>query len=474
MTAKKKYRRAIVYMRRALRVHDNTALWFAQKEAEEVIPIMCLSPDKRYEKDTPRRRFVTASMWDLEKSLRRLGSSLTVRRGDPTIEIPQAAVDYEADAVFAVRGCDPATAKRDQRIDVALKKAARSWIALDDRVLIPPAKITTGKGEPYRVFTPYYRTWLERQELITPELPGIRSLHTPSIGEGLAHHIEQPSETGGESAALRRWRDFLKSGINSYKRSRDLPAIDGTSILSPHLALGTLSIRKVYWDIQESKKSADPSSRENIDAFLREIVWREFYYQIIASFPHAAHGAFNEAADDIAWSTNRKIFDAWCGGETGYPFVDAGMRQLAKEGWIHNRVRMLVASFLTKDLHINWQWGEKYFMENLVDADVASNNGGWQWVAGTGTDASPWFRVFNPTTQAKKFDPKGDYVRRYIPQLKEIPGMSIHEPWRLSETEQLQAGFLLGRDYPQRIVDHSIQRLEALEMYRAGFSRRDS
>jgi len=461
-------------MRRALRVHDNTALWFAQKEAEEVIPLLCVSHNKRYNNDTPRRRFVASTLWDVENNLRKLGSQLTIRVGDPTIEIARATYDYQADAVYAARVYDPQTCKRDRRIAIALQKSARPWIALNDRVLVEPGEIVTGKGEPHRVFTPYYRAWLERRELIQPVLPEIRSLNTPHLGERLGEYVKESSEEGGESAALRRWRYFLKNGIGSYREQRDIPGVDGTSVLSPHLALGTLSVRQVYEDILEARKAASPRKRENIDAFLREIVWREFYYQIIANFPHAAAASFNEAADDIEWSGNRKLFDAWCRGETGYPVVDAGMRQLASEGWIHNRVRMIVASFLTKDLHIHWQWGERYFLDNLVDADIASNNGGWQWVAGTGTDASPWFRIFNPITQAKKFDPEGNYVRRYVPQLRNVEGSKIHEPWKFSEIEQLNAGFLLGRDYPERIVDHAEERLQALEMYREGFSRSES
>jgi deoxyribodipyrimidine photo-lyase len=247
---------------------------------------------------------------------------------------------------------------------------------------------------------------------------------------------------------------------------RDLPGIDGTSRLSAHLANGTISIRTVYHAVKERADRAPEKEHESIAIFINELIWREFYYQILANFPFAVDGAFREEFRSLRWSENREHFRAWAEGRTGYPIVDAAMRQLRSEGWMHNRARMIVASFLTKDLHIDWRRGEQHFFDHLIDADIASNNGGWQWTAGTGTDASPWFRIFNPVLQGEKFDPDGAYVRRYVPELSRLPANAIQKPWVLSPTEQKAAGCILGAEYPERIVRHEEERLVTLELYK--------
>jgi deoxyribodipyrimidine photo-lyase len=246
---------------------------------------------------------------------------------------------------------------------------------------------------------------------------------------------------------------------------RDFPGIDGTSRLSPFLALGAISIRRVYWAARERGLNAGRNEREQIDTFISELIWREFYYQILANFPYVVDGAYREEFRDIPWSANEDHFRRWREGTTGYPIVDAAMRQLAAEGWMHNRTRMITASFLTKDLHLNWQWGEQVFAGQLIDADLASNNGGWQWTAGTGTDASPWFRIFNPVTQSRKFDPEGVYIRKYLPELRRVPAAAVHEPWTMTRSQQEAAGCIIGRDYPEPVVDHQRERQVTLAMY---------
>jgi deoxyribodipyrimidine photo-lyase len=246
---------------------------------------------------------------------------------------------------------------------------------------------------------------------------------------------------------------------------RDLPGEEGTSRISHHLASGSLGIRSVYHALRRRGEATRGLAKQGTDTFLNELIWREFYYQILANFPHVVTGAFKPAFDRLEWSDNRDHLDAWRSGRTGYPIVDAAMRQLNTEGWMHNRCRMITANFLAKDLHIDWRAGERYFMETLADGDVALNNGGWQWSAGTGNDAQPWFRIFNPTLQSKKFDPDGTYIRRYLPELSRVPEGHLHEPWRMSAAEQARSGCRIGADYPAPIVDHAIERARTLVLY---------
>jgi len=259
---------------------------------------------------------------------------------------------------------------------------------------------------------------------------------------------------------------FLRAGLLRYGEQRDLLAADGTSRLSQHLAVGTLSIRTLYHGVADAMSRADSNGRANAATYLSELIWREFYSTIVCNYPHVVRGAFRPEFDRIAWSRSRSHRDAWCEGHTGYPIVDAAMRQLNTEGWMHNRARMIVASFLTKDLHIHWMHGERYFFDRLIDADIASNNGGWQWTAGTGTDASPWFRIFNPVSQARRFDPDGAYVRQYLPALAGVPPGRIHEPWLMTASEQQASGVVPGTSYPRPIVDHDAERRVTLDLFR--------
>jgi deoxyribodipyrimidine photo-lyase len=269
-----------------------------------------------------------------------------------------------------------------------------------------------------------------------------------------------------ETHAMKNLRAFVNRKIQSYGQQRDFPAEEGTSRLSSFLANGAISIRTVFHAALQARAAEPPKVRQNIDVFLNELIWREFYYQILHHFPAVLQGAFRSELNDVAWRNDPVKFEAWCNGQTGYPVVDAAMRQLNQEGWMHNRARMIVASFLTKDLHISWQWGEKYFFDRLTDADLASNNGGWQWTAGTGTDASPWFRIFNPVLQGEKFDPEGAFVLRYLPELAGVPIRWIHKPWMLQESGKMKKA-VSGPSYPGPIVDHAEARSTTLELYRS-------
>jgi deoxyribodipyrimidine photo-lyase len=458
-------------MRRALRTEDQAPLWHAAQDAEEVIPVVCLRDTAPYRKVTPRRVFIASALRDLERDLLAHGARLAVRVGPPEREIPAVAAAYGAEAVYACQVADPSARSRDERIAQALRRSGARWEAFKDAVLFDGGEILNASGTPYRVFTPYRNAWRERAMEAPRPYPGLGRITSPPPGPGETTLDGCPgfSAMPGRAPAGRgseRLKEFISTALRHYRQRRDMPGVDGTSRLSAHLAHGTLSIRTVYREVMEERRRMPRNARESADVFVSELIWREFYHQILHHFPHAASGAFRPEFDGIAWSTNRRRFAAWCDGRTGYPIVDAGMRQLEQEGWMHNRARMIVASFLTKDLHISWQWGEQYFLERLADADLASNNGGWQWCAGTGTDASPWFRIFNPVLQGEKFDPRGEYVRRYVPELSGVDDRRIHRPWDMTEAEQRLSGCRIGHDYPAPIVRHDEERRVTLDLYR--------
>jgi deoxyribodipyrimidine photo-lyase len=463
-------RRAIVWMRRAIRLDDNAPLSHALEEAGEVIPLLVLREDPAYRVDTPRRRFIRGAIAELDASLRARGSFLHVRIGSPEVELPAAAREYGASSLYAARVHDTPGLKRDSEVATALKKSDTDVRLFTDRVLLESTEVRSRTGEPYRVFTPYKKRWLELAENIAPPFPEIKRIAPVPLATGSVQLQAVPGfkttiPHSGESTAQDRLRKFLRAGVDAYADRRDLPGVDGTSRLSHHLALGTLSPRRLYSAVSDELRGLKGPNRRGLDTYLSELIWREFYHQIMAEFPYVQGTAFREEFRSIPWKRSVARFERWRSGTTGYPIVDAAMRQIEEEGWMHNRARMIVASFLTKDLHLNWQWGEEYFAAKLIDLDIASNNGGWQWSAGTGTDASPWFRIFNPVLQGKKFDANGAYVRRYVPELSGVPDRYIHEPWRMTRQDQLACGCVIGRDYPARIVDHAEARAVTFALY---------
>jgi len=470
--AEKKYRRIVVWMRRALRVDDNTPLWQALQDAEEVIPLLVLRDSTAYRADTPRRRFLRGAITDLDHRLRECGTQLHIRIGVPEEQIPKAARAYRADAVYAARVYDTPALQRETILAHGLEPLGVTLMTFKDRVLHEGTEILNAAGTPYRVFTPYKRVWLAAGEDVPRVLPAPKRMMAVPLADGSIALSSMPgfgglAGGGGESAAADRLRVFTRSGMHQYNVRRDLPGVDGTSRLSPHLSVGTISPRKVYWAARSAAERSEPAAKAGIDTYVSELIWREFYYQILSNFPFVLRESFKEELRTVRWRKNESRFARWTSGTTGYPIVDAAMRQLNSEGWMHNRTRMIVASFLTKDLHLNWQEGERYFFDRLVDADVAANNGGWQWTAGTGTDASPWFRIFNPVNQGKKFDPEGVYVRRYVPELSSVPIALIHEPWKMSRQDQEACGCRIGREYPAPVVDHGEQRIHTMELYKS-------
>lgn len=462
-------KRVIHWFRRDLRIHDNTALSEAARRAEEVIPVFIVEDAFRTGPDVgaARLEFLLRSLDELGHSLARRGYKLIIRRGQSEVELPKLAREVKADAVFTNVRYEPYAQRRDSRVCAALEKERVGFESFKDAVIWHEDEILTQAGNPFTVFTPYSKAWLARKKVPAPrpapsrrKAPAtkIKSEPAPVDSAELGHPCAQSIFAAGERAALKAFDEFLAKNVFSYETARDRCDVEGTSQLSAHLRAGTIGIRTVFAKLSDAKARAkNPAARASCDVFLKELIWREFYLQVLHHFPHVMRGAFRQEYNALEWSDNREHFDAWRTGQTGYPIVDAAMRCLNVTGWMHNRLRMIVAMFLTKDLLINWQWGERYFMEQLVDGDMAANNGGWQWSAGTGTDAAPYFRIFNPTSQALKCDPKGDFVRRWIPELNALAGADVHEPWKQPSR---------APKYPKPIAAHDEQRKKALAMFK--------
>ena len=458
---------AIWWIRRDLRLEDNEALTHALQTAESVIPVFILDPTLLQSPNTGEKRvaFLFEGLRQLESDLQAKGSRLIVRRGKPLAELTQLLRESQAEVIFAEEDFTPYARRRDAQVANALPLRLVGGTAVHH-----PATVLKADGTPYIVFTPFSKVWRERPSP-THTLPQPGSISSPSEMESsplpddpqLGDNLPFPP---GEAEAQRRLRMFAEDCMYGYAESRDRLDLEGTSQLSPYLHLGMLSARQAVLTAQRAIAEApNQEAQKGASAWLNELIWREFYIAILYHFPYVLERSFRERYEDIAWHNSEELFEAWQEGRTGFPVIDAAMQQLRQIGWMHNRARMIVASFLVKDLLINWQWGERWFMQRLIDGDLASNNGGWQWTAGTGTDAAPYFRIFNPTSQSKKFDPNGQYIRRWLPQLANVPDKYIHEPSKMPSKLQKEIGCLIGQDYPAPIIDHSEARKRALEVY---------
>lgn len=462
-------KRVIHWFRRDLRVSDNTALHEAARQAEMVIPVFILEDAFKTGPDVgaARAAFLLHSVDCLRKNLEHHGYPLVIRLGKSIELIPQLARELKAEAVFCNARYEPYAEARDQKIVAALQTMGVPLRVFKDAVVWERKEILTKTGNPYTVFTPYSKAWKAlpapapkpRLKPSTQKFPAIASDPLPLDPKELGFPLTQTVEASGERAAHERLKHFLKNRVFRYSEQRNYPSIDGTSQLSSHLRCGTIGIRTILAELQKRKAEGNAVEQQNCDVYLSELIWREFYTQILANFPHVTKGAFRPEYNRLEWSDNKAHFQAWCTGMTGFPVVDAAMRCLNATGNMHNRLRMIVAMFLTKDLLINWQWGERYFMQQLVDGDKAANNGGWQWSAGTGTDAAPYFRIFNPVSQGEKFDVNGDFVRKWIPELATLPAKVIHQPWEYP--------LFAKTGYVKRIIDHSEQREKCLAMFKA-------
>ncbi|NDA39490.1 MAG: deoxyribodipyrimidine photo-lyase [Actinobacteria bacterium] len=435
-------KRAIFWFRRDLRLSDNPALLAALDDADEVIPLFILDDEISESAGPHRRAYLSASLYALNETL---DGNLFVINGKPVDVIKDLMQRYKVNSVHSAFPFAPYGEARDQE----LKAAGIELQQLGSGYAVAPGRVRKDDGTNYRVYTPFYRAWLAhgwRAPVAAPKNPNWVS---PKKGDQQLPQWETPdgvmNQEAGEKAALTRFKTFLKKAADDYGDARNIPGIEGTSRLSPHLRWGEIHPRTILAALGQSKGH---------EVYRKEIAWREFYADVLHNNPHTSRDYYDPKYKKMRYEKPGKAFEAWASGKTGYPFVDAAMRQLVKEGWMHNRTRMVVASFLVKDLHIEWQHGANFFMKYLIDNDVASNSHGWQWTAGCGTDASPYYRIFNPIEQGRRFDPEGIYIKKYIPELAHLQGDDLHEPW------ESDLGYKNG--YPKRIVDHAAERLESL------------
>ena len=466
----------LFWHRRDLRIADNIGLYHATQKSSKVVGVFCLDPNILDNDDVAPARvtYMIGCLAALQQRYQEKGSQLLILKGKPEAAIPKLAKELEATAVYWNQDVEPYAKTRDEQVQEALKKAEITVETYWDQLLHAPDTIFTNAGDPYKVYTPYWKKWKDTE----------KSDPVPSFdkkGDGLSQDeqkiaekagtIELPSANNlgfewegelilepGEDAAIEGLETFCDRALSEYDEQRNFPHVDGTSQLSPALKFGVIGIRTVWQKtIEAMKRSRSDETRNNIEVWQKELAWREFYQQAMYHYPELAKGPYRETFDDFPWDNNKEYFQAWCEGKTGYPIVDAAMRQLNEIGWMHNRCRMIVASFLTKDLIINWQWGEKYFMQHLVDGDLSSNNGGWQWSASSGMDPKP-LRIFNPASQTQKYDPEAEYIRQWLPELRNL------------DTEALVTGKISSEDreacdYPEPIVNHKQQQRQFKQLY---------
>ena len=407
----------IWWIRRDLRLTDNAALHSAL-QADSVLPVFILDP--AFDSSSARRKdFLYEGLHALDNDLRKRGSYLLIRKGKPLEVLKQLVTETKADAIFAEEDFTPYARKRDLEIEHHIPLHLVSG-----QTVHHPNAVLKANGTPYTVYTPYSKVWKTKLPTKIKLYPAPEKINTPFeiANEHLPPFKVNPTFPAGEKEALVRLEEFTFKKIHSYGDDRNRMDLDGTSSLSPYIRFGMIGLRKAVGVAMQEKSNG-------ATVWLNELIWREFYIQILYHFPHVSKTAFNKSLANIPWRNNVSEFETWKRGETGVPVVDAAMRQLKEIGWMHNRARMIVASYLVKDLLIDWRWGEAWFMENLLDGDVAANNGGWQWTAGTGTDAAPYFRIFNPVLQSAKFDPNGDYIQKWIPELRGLDAKDIHAPW---------------------------------------------
>ncbi|GAA2878582.1 deoxyribodipyrimidine photo-lyase [Pseudonocardia halophobica] len=451
--------RSVVWFRRDLRVGDQPTFLAAADSSDEALALFVLDPALMGPSGGARLNFLYGCLRELDAAL---GGKLLVVEGAPADVVPRVAEAVGAGSVHVAADFGPYGHRRDEAVEKALTDAGRELVRTGSPYAVAPGRVRKSDGEPFRVFTPFRRAWTDHGW----RAPADTSASTVSwldpadtkggpratrIPDDVAVEAELPEP--GEQAALRTWADFLDDAVDHYGDDRNRPDRPATSRMSVYLKYGCIHPRTVLADLAR-KRSA------SADTYRSEIAWREFYADILFQRPDSARKNYDGAFDALPLASGKKAaadFAAWKEGRTGFPIVDAGMRQLRAEAWMHNRLRMVVASFLVKDLHLPWWWGARHFMQLLVDGDLASNQHGWQWTAGSGTDASPYFRVFNPITQGEKFDPNGDYVRKYVPELRGIEGKAVHQPWALPDG--------VPEGYPEPIVDHKAERQEALARY---------
>ena len=484
---------ALVWFRRDLRAEDNAALHHALKAAARVWCVFVhdteiLAPLPRADR---RVEFIHGSVADLNRQLESLAAAhgrgqvrLIVRHGLATEEIPRLARALEVQAVYINHDDEPAALRRDSAVRDSLRAVGAALHSHKDHVVFERSEILSAAGTPYSVFTPYKNAWLKKLQpsLLKPYPVAPHAAHLAPVTPDVATQPPTLEQMGfartnlaalgiqpGSGAGKQLLNDFMHR-IDAYAETRDAPALNGPSRLSVHLRFGTVSVRALARAAWQRIQDRSDSAATGAKTWLSELIWRDFYHQILHHHPHVVHACFKPEFDRIEWERGAAadaLFLAWCEGRTGYPLVDAAMAQINQTGYMHNRLRMLAASFLVKDLGLDWRWGERYFARHLNDFDLAANNGGWQWAASTGCDAQPWFRIFNPLRQSEKFDPAGKFIRRYLPQLAQLPDSALHAPWAARPIDLASAGLVIGTDYPAPVVQHDEARLRTLARFKA-------
>jgi len=457
----------IHWHRRDLRVADNRPLVEADADGP-IVPVFVFDRDVLEQAGPPRVAFMLDALGSLREAYRSLGSDLLIREGDPREVLPDLAERFDADAVTWARDYSGLARERDTDVRQALDAVGVAREAVHDAVCHEPGAIRTNDGDPYSVFTYFGRKWHDREKHLAVDPPDREQLAdvsddepVPTLDELGFEEPEAAIPPASTAEARERLEEFCEDDIYRYEERRDYPAEACTSRLSAHLKFGTIGIREVYEATEAAKRGVDGDRLESVEEFQDQLAWREFYTQVLYFNPEVVTENYKEYEQEIDWREDEDAIQAWKAGRTGYPIVDAGMRQLREEAYMHNRVRMIVASFLTKDLLVDWRVGYEWFREKLVDHDTANDNGGWQWAASTGTDAQPYFRIFNPMTQGERYDPDAEYIKRYVPELREADPEIIHSWHEASLTQRRNA----APEYPDPIVDHSERREAAIEMF---------
>ena len=459
--------KTIVWFRSDLRINDHPAL-SAAAEAGEVIPVFILNAEllKGRHSSSNRNRFLLECLEDLQTSLRKLSSDLIIRDGDPAATLLQLVKQTGAEQVFCTVDYTPFSINRDKKVKDTLAQEGIALRLFPGRLAVDKFDaIRTKTGNVHKVFTPFWKNWvqIDRRPLAKPpaklnSVKDVSSMGLPALPDITNKDNLSPKVwQGGEAAARQRLKLWLDEGVEDYPTQHHLLREGNTSQLSPYLHLGCLSVREIEDMLPDTKGAR---------SWHRQLAWREFYHYILFNFPSNAKQEFQQKYQQLKWGNDKKLLTSWEKGQTGYPIVDAAMRQLNLTGWMHNRGRLIVGSFLTKDLWLDWRLGEAYFMKMLVDGDDANNNGNWQWITSVGVDPAPVYRrLYNPTLQAQKFDPDGSYVRKFVPELANVPDKLLNTPWEMTPEQQKEAGCIIGKDYPAPIVDHKQARLATLERY---------
>jgi len=464
----------LIWFREDLRIHDNTALHHAARNAKNgLVAVYVLSTEDWESHDTSACRvdFILRNLQELSRNLATLNIPLLIPQAKTSKQIPKLVLEicqqYKIDTVYYNKQYELDEARRDLATDELLRQNDIKVFSYTDQVILAPGEVLTKDEHFYTVFTPFKKSWYKKfweQTLIISPKPAKQiqlSIVSDTIPEKIPNFISTIPKNlwpAGEKEAQQRLKNFMQNKITQYDKERDFPAIDGTSMLSPYLASGIISPRQCLQAALEINKNKLETGNQGVTTWISELIWREFYKHILYAFPRVSmYKPFKLETENLIWNNDTELFNAWKEGKTGYPIVDAAMRQLNQTGWMHNRLRMVVAMFLVKDLWIDWRWGEKYFMQQLIDGDLAANNGGWQWAASTGTDAVPYFRIFNPLSQSERFDPEGKFIRQYCPELSKLDNKEIHNPSSLLRKN-------LG--YPEPIVDHNKARQNALQAFK--------